>query len=301
MSLWFESLVKRFGHLPANNVSHDKFDAIARSLATNQDRRGLVKGAVALAVSFAVPRVIFPRRVDAATTCDAGRIRRCQDRCQIAYGAAAAACGFVPSIVRKVTCEMPALLAYMECKVACNPCTPPDACYESAGGICCSYFGDAGIDALGKPFCCPQGSKVCGGRCQDIESDGNCGVCGRVCARNEHCENKLCRPGCRAGQTLCDNRCVSTRFSDKHCGTCGNECVKNATCGGGACFCGSITGPQTSDATFKCCPQVGSSAAHLIGASEICCGPGSCTPPSTCATDLPLGPRCVVPGIPRLM
>ena len=70
-------------------------------------------------------------------------------------------------------------------------------------------------------------------------SNGNCGLCGTVCAAGTVCSGASCASICGAGMTYCAGRCVNLTIDVANCGACGNACAAGAnarsTCTAGRC------------------------------------------------------------------
>jgi hypothetical protein len=66
-----------------------------------------------------------------------------------------------------------------------------------------------------KPKPCPKGTKRCGKKCFNLQTDRrNCGHCGNVCGFSTVCENSSCVPGCTVCQSGCSFSTVTAAVSD---------------------------------------------------------------------------------------
>jgi hypothetical protein len=120
-----------------------------------------------------------------------------------------------------------------------------------------------------KPLACPADARECNGTdgkpyCATILFDpNNCGVCGRVCAPGQGCNNGQCGGGaasdggatqtCPAPNMWCKDQagkdfCANTMYDRYNCGGCGKVCGGNEQCMGGAC----VPGGGGPDAGTQC-------------------------------------------------
>ncbi len=83
---------------------------------------------------------------------------------------------------------------------------------------------------------CPEGESPCGSKCIDLSiTDSDCGACGNVCGKAQHCAGGACVDGCAAGKTLCGDTCVNLQFSLGHCGACDSPCGATQYCANAMC------------------------------------------------------------------
>jgi hypothetical protein len=108
---------------------------------------------------------------------------------------------------------------------------------------------------------CVNAPETCNGvddDCDSVIDDGysllndpaNCGMCGRACALNQHCENGACawdfpQNGCTPGPEVCDNidnNCnkqidegFNLQTDPANCGVCGHVCPAGQVCDLGHC------------------------------------------------------------------
>lgn len=102
-----------------------------------------------------------------------------------------------------------------------------------AVGGAAAIAGLDGVEAKGKPDCCPSNAPtLCGLTCTPTESDPqNCGACGHVCGANQVCSNGAC--ACAHGTTKCGTACIvaGSACSTGKAGPCAAgtlACVNNA-------------------------------------------------------------------------
>jgi hypothetical protein len=168
------------------------------------------------------------------------------------------------------------------CGACDNPCSGVyDAC---CGGVCRDLnsdevnCGDCFHDCPGTTICqegdclCPSGLTDCGGgRCLNLQTDNaNCGACGRACGSCEHCDNGVCQ--------LPSNSANCPPGQDFDPQTCMCKCPLGQTVCGTVCC----------DTTSVC------SGGHCCGPDEVWCAgyEGCCTvyPENPNLGCLPLGP-----------
>jgi hypothetical protein len=155
-----------------------------------------------------------------------------------------------------------------------------------------SSGGGGAIDAGTAPSsdggmqCAPQDS-VCEGKCVDIRFDPmNCGECGRACAQDQYCSDRVCQTGgssggdagtppgadggggvsCPPQMSQCGAECVPTQFDPMNCGSCGHQCTGQEFCETGVCK------PKQGGAL----PDAGTGGGTADGGSSG--GGGQCTP-----------------------
>ncbi|MDX9720636.1 MAG: SUMF1/EgtB/PvdO family nonheme iron enzyme [Myxococcota bacterium] len=68
-----------------------------------------------------------------------------------------------------------------------------------------------------------------------LQSDDDCGVCGKACSGGKRCDGGTCR--CPSGLNDCDGQCRDLRNDDGNCGGCGKLCTGGKSCNGGSCVC----------------------------------------------------------------
>ncbi|MBQ9396401.1 MAG: hypothetical protein IJU23_12935 [Proteobacteria bacterium] len=130
------------------------------------------------------------------------------------------------------------------------------------------------------PYYCPAESLCCLGQCV-INSDENCGACGKSCRENEICAQLpthewacVCAADhSQCSLTCCSSGCVEISTNSHHCGQCGNACPEGQICSRGICQC---TGHLI---------QCGNACVDLSSDSENC---GNCGNECPDADDLSL-------------
>jgi uncharacterized repeat protein (TIGR01451 family) len=101
------------------------------------------------------------------------------------------------------------------CKPIGKVCSTPISC---CSGNCAKPISKKATALFG--ICCATGESVCGTSCKNLSSDNqNCGTCGKTCAANETCVNKVC---------TCVRNCMGKSCGDDgcggSCGTCDGVC-----------------------------------------------------------------------------
>jgi sulfatase modifying factor 1 len=124
-----------------------------------------------------------------------------------------------------------------------------EACDGSAGSCVAGWKCETGQSSSAGTCRCDASKEVCDGKDNDCNGvvddqelvDAACGkeIKGAVCGQDHSC-------GCPAGETACDDVCVSLETAPDNCGSCGHECGKELVCGGGECV------PPSCAAGLKC-------------------------------------------------
>jgi hypothetical protein len=111
-------------------------------------------------------------------------------------------------------------------------CCPTASC----GGQCNDLLSDPNCGACGND-CHTQGLTCCQGHCADLEFDNaNCGSCGHACSGGTpYCVAGICS-ACPSDFTMCGNACVDLDNDDDNCGACGNVCDAGSNCINGTCI-----------------------------------------------------------------
>ena len=211
----------------------DRFDALAKSLAAQHSRRGVLRslarssaGLVALfgLATIAVEETAACNRP--GKKCD----RRGRDTC---CGGAKCQGGKCRCPRRKKRCRDSCIPKKHCCEAAdCGPCA---SCQK---GQCVSGCQPGQTCEDGFCRCTSASCTGCctGETCRTGTNDDFCGAGGETCTRcgaRRQCLGGQCV--CDGNSELCGGQCVDTRTDDRHCGSCGNACVGTATCQNGAC------------------------------------------------------------------
>jgi hypothetical protein len=193
-----------------------RFDGIARHLATSSRRRVLA-GLAAAALTSLAPRL-------AGAACQEGSFE------QFACGTRECVGGeFVETFEGSET----------ECRPAEGECDAAEFCTGASlacpldrnlpNGTTCTDDGDVCTD------------NVCqGGQCVAVANDAACADDGNPCT-NDICAEGICtHPAKQNGTTCpggacCGGQCVDRRTNAAHCGGCGVACVEGRACCAGAC------------------------------------------------------------------
>lgn len=195
------------------------------------------------------------------------------------------------------------------CRGANGDC---DAGLTLCGGQCvdttsspgnCGGCADAGGQACpagpnGDPACthsactltCDPGFTFCGGACIKLNTTSNCGGCGVRCdggttACSQVDGGYTCTVGCLAGDTLCNEACVSEQSDPNNCGSCAHVCTTDAgnalpTCSGSNCNFTCNTGFSLCSGA---CVNEQTDNTHCGGCNTVCdagsplCANGTCT------------------------
>jgi hypothetical protein len=242
----------------------DRFDALARGLATNRLSRGqMVKGIAAVLAGTTMGINVLPRRSSAAVACIGDRVSRPgwnpasgNNGCGSGFfskqlGKRLASWGFTPACNDhdecystcnsvKNQCDDEFLFANVQ---ICNDTTRTGTkerqrCLQAAndGWAAVAQFGGSAYSdgQLEACICCAADEKACNDQCVKTETDSNnCGSCGKVCAAGKTCQAAQCL--CPPGKTDCGGSCVDTNADPSYCGSCGNACAAGETCEGGSC------------------------------------------------------------------
>jgi hypothetical protein len=169
--------------------------------------------------------------------------------------------------------------------VACtrDGCEPATGCTHTPDDTQC----DGGKVCDRQDGCvCPQGTRECGNRCVDTQSDpDHCGACGTACDGGAG----TCRGGVCATPEVCDgdDNDLDGEVDE------GAHCPSNKVCQGGACVCPAGTRDCDGD---DACEQLGTDQ-HCAGCNDACgggqvcqggtcvttCGDGVCNGSETCS------------------
>jgi hypothetical protein len=126
---------------------------------------------------------------------------------------------------------------------------------------------------------CAAGFSDCGGRCRDLQSDGeNCGVCGQACAEDEVCSSGVCTSTCDATLTDCGGSCRDLASDRANCGACGEICDENEVCSLGRCIVECAPGLVDCGGS---CRDTQSDRAHC-GTCGVACPPGEVCSEGAC-------------------
>jgi len=105
--------------------------------------------------------------------------------------------------------------------------------------LLCGFFILSACEVSRAPSTCGEGLTTCGSTCVNAQTDpANCGVCGRVCATQDFCEDAVCVPpatSCDDGLELCSGRCYDTQTNRDHCGSCDHACDSGENCVAASC------------------------------------------------------------------
>ncbi|MBL8679576.1 MAG: hypothetical protein JNK05_10440 [Myxococcales bacterium] len=87
---------------------------------------------------------------------------------------------------------------------------------------------------------CGAGQMRCGsaGCVNVMNSQNNCGMCGRRCAGSQVCTGGMCTTpmmSCAMGTTACNGLCKNLQSDASNCGACGTRCAAGQTCQAGVC------------------------------------------------------------------
>lgn len=233
-----------------------RFDAIARGLASGVSRRSLLSG-VAAGIGAAVTGWFGRDGVEAARRCrKAGEICRKPGDCCSDF------CGPKDSTGRQ-RCDVCSDGASTCGDVGCCPsgstCVDGECCANACGDSCCGA-GESCVDG----GCCPT-ENVCNGQfcCAETSictvdvccaSDDVCSAGGKTfcCGAGNACDANGCVAQCELGscastgdcgpdQACCGGCCVEIDSDDRNCGGCGVDCGisqidpdgrRNACCNG---------------------------------------------------------------------
>jgi len=219
-----------------------RFDALARSLATTRSRRTVLRGLVggALGALFvgvwhdrqevtAAPPCLGQTCVDAAgccggTVCDLTPGSPTLGTCQPAHGpcAATGTCASDADCCATEVCQAGVCVPTHGGCVLGGACPAGDA--DCCGGEVCA---NGVCVAASRQAGCPSGQIRCSGTCLDPSSDpANCGACGAACG---------------ASQTCCGGTCVDLQTDVNNCGGCGTTCAGTPCMGGRCSYVGLLT------------------------------------------------------------
>lgn len=228
-----------------------RFDAIAKALISETDRRRTLGGILVSALGLA-----------GAKDAEAAKSGECKKDCD-------PLCEFC----KEGKCRKNKRGKRVCKKGKCKPLTDGTACSSPANGATCQ-----------KGACtCPGGLTVCSGVCKDLKTDKvNCGTCGTVCPANQVCLNGAC--GCPAGQELCNGICVS-RCAPNAQARNQNNCT---CCFVNNLPCNNASNPRIPQADPTCCSNVCLPVGGPGSTSGICSagGPGTpCNVDANCTTN----------------
>jgi hypothetical protein len=152
---------------------------------------------------------------------------------------------------------------------------------DTAGGDA----GAADTEAEG----CPEGERLCRGKCKDLETNGeHCGACGNTCSEGMVCREGSCVQVCGKNQTRCDGSCTNLDSDPDHCGACGRECTADlegatAGCSSGTCFQECVGGGQVcggecveTDSDPSNCGSCGNTCETDVEGAIAVCREGNC-------------------------
>ncbi|MDP3278256.1 MAG: hypothetical protein Q8Q09_23920 [Deltaproteobacteria bacterium] len=230
--------------------------------------QGATCGDQGACVSQEVPVTVVEPGLDAGSPTDAsvedvvspeGCVRQCTGRvCGTdGCGGECGVCADRPGAT--ATCMLDGSCSY-RCNGALGDCdmVPDNGC-ETDTATSLAHCGSCGATCLGRAnatHACTAGT--CAFACQPsfgdcdraavngcearIDTETNCGACGRVCSGATpvcNASSGTCGSGCTAPAVLCGMSCVNTQTDRSNCGACGAVCPARAnaatTCVAGAC------------------------------------------------------------------
>jgi hypothetical protein len=263
----------------AEFMDADRFDALARSLATQHSRRATLSALLSGVLLAASQETLAERRKRSETSRGnaAGKDRRKGSgnehgqsndqqptRGQTLDPTAEVASTETPELARDEV-------------AASRDCRPAGATCRRRRQCCSKKCLRSGICACDESNPCPEPEELCKeavcsskGRCviQNKAAGATCTTDNNLCTKDvcdgagqcthpvdpaktgQSCENgKVCSESgcaCPAGDPPCEGACLSTTG---YCGQCGTRCAEGETCNGVSCQCGELAEPCKSDET----------------------------------------------------
>jgi hypothetical protein len=278
-------------------VGQERFDELAKGLATNRLSRGkalrvlgsaLVGGALASVPGMAWAKT-KPGKCKTIGQCPEGQ--DCCDGICTPIGTPQNCFGC------DNVCDAPG--------VACCPLVPGSNLF-----FACVSLNDITHCGACNNKCTGAGAACCNQVCRNTNSDPiNCGGCGKACPRTQICQGGQCV--CPEGLTLCGDVCRNFDTDIDNCGSCGNACSGGKTCQEGVCACP----PEKKTECQGVCrdlqtdPNNCGVCATTCTASQICkngvcqcpdgrvsvicsCADISCPPNTECCTNCDGSPGC---------
>lgn len=178
----------------------------------------------------------------------------------------------------------------------CSPedrfCTETWVCFD--GQTDPAHCGGCGVRCLGTGNACvagrcdcPPPRSLCQGSCVSLDTNANCGACGRTCPAGTTCAGGICFRSdspCDAPLVRCAGVCANTQSDPDHCGACGRTCPRGAPCVNGLCTQGCPTGTTLCGGT---CVDTQTSSTHCGACGNACptgqaCVAGQCRCAAMC-------------------
>lgn len=298
----------------------DRFDALAKALATRRRLLGALAGAAGgliarggtrsaaihlycgVACADTINNCSFPD--DGCGTCcgdvcvdptkDPNNCGPCGNVCPNGGACVNAVCQVTCAAGQTLCGDACVDLAHdphncLACGVACGATEAccANGCLDISGDA--ANCGDCGV-------ACDNGFSCCTGACWDLAHDANhCGGCDVVCANGQNCADGQCLGQCPNGQTACPNGCADLGSDAANCGSCGNACAAGATCQNGTC----VAPPACPAPRILCgdaCVDAANDANNCGGCGVVCgpaqfCGRSACR--DRCPGQLLCGEVCV--------